>query len=107
MVSQERYNQTILNTIPSPVIITNGTGAIAANQAFFSFFHDITLENLQNDRVCVCDYFEKGDTQEHLPIVNGLRWTEYVYLYQLIHHKARITNDGKSTLFDVKLLRMK
>jgi len=107
IVFQELYNQTVLNTIPSPVIVTNGNEAITANKAFFSFFHYITLEHFQHDHVCVCDYFEKGDTEEYLlPTVNGLRWTEYVYLHPQIHHKAKITIDGKPTVFDVKISRM-
>ena len=105
---QEVYNQTVINTIPSPVIVTNGKEAITANKAFFSFFHYVTLENFQHEHVCVCDYFEKGDTEEYLlPTVNGLRWTEYVYRHPELQHKAKITIDGRSTVFDVKISRMR
>ena len=105
---QELYNETVLNTIPSPVIVTDGNEAVTANKAFFSFFHYITLDSFQHEHVCVCDYFEKGDTEEYLlPIVNGLRWTEYVYLHPQIHHKAKITIDERSTVFDVKISRMR
>ena len=105
---QEVYNQTVLNTIPSPVIVTNGKETIAANKAFFSFFRYSALTDFKHEHICVCDYFEKGDTEEYLlPTVDDQRWTEYVYMHPHAQHKAKITIDGKTTVFDVKLSRMR
>ncbi|MDD5717862.1 MAG: diguanylate cyclase [Sulfuricurvum sp.] len=101
---QEMYNQTILDAIPSPIIVTDGHQIIAANQTFLAYFDYDTIEHFKREHNCVCEYFEKGDTDDYLlPMMNDQRWTEYINNHPLIDHKAKITIDGKTTVFDVKL----
>ncbi len=101
---QEFYNQTILDAIPSPVIVTNGQELTAANQTLLSYLSYETLEDFKNDHACVCEYFEEGDTDDYLlPMQNDQRWTEYIREHPHISHKAKITINGKTTVFDVKL----
>ncbi|MGZ8547738.1 MAG: diguanylate cyclase [Sulfuricurvum sp.] len=101
---QEFYNQAILDTIPSPIIVTNGEELVAANQTLWSYLSYETLEDFKNNHACVCEYFEEGDTDEYLlPMQNDQRWTEFIRLHPHISHKAKITIKGKTTIFDVKL----
>jgi len=101
---QELYSQTILDAIPSPVIVTDGNKLIAANQTFLHYFHYENIESFQKDHKCVCEYFEIGDTNDFLmPMNNDQRWTQYVSNNPNIHHKAKITINGVTTVFDVKL----
>lgn len=101
---QEMYNQTILDAIPSPVIVTDGHQLVAANQTFLTYLHYTSIEEFKRNHVCVCEYFEEGDTEDYLmPTLNDQRWTEYIVDHPLIHHKAKITMEGKTTIFDVKL----
>lgn len=101
---EEFYNQTILDAIPSPVIVTNGHELTAANQTLLAYLSYETLEDFKHDHECVCEYFEEGDTDEYLlPMQNDQRWTEFIRKHPHISHKAKITIDGKTTIFDVKL----
>ncbi|HZF69884.1 diguanylate cyclase [Sulfuricurvum sp.] len=101
---QQMYNQTILDAIPSPVIVTDGHQLVAANQTFLAYFHYESVLDFKRDHACVCDYFEEGDTHDYLmPMLNEQRWTDYVSDHPLIDHKVKITIDHKTTIFDVKL----
>lgn len=101
---QEMYSQSVLDAIPSPIIVTDGHQIIAANQTFLSYFHYINILDFKRDHACVCEYFEEGDTEDYLmPMLNDQRWTEYINDHPLINHKAKITMDDKTTIFDVKL----
>lgn len=101
---QEMYSQTILDAIPSPVIVTDGEQLIAANQTLLAYFHYTSVEDFKDEHACVCDYFEEGDTDDYLmPMINDQRWTEYICNHPLIDHKAKITIDDKTTVFNVKL----
>lgn len=101
---QEMYSQTVLDAIPSPIIVTDGHKIIAANQTFLSYFHYTNIFDFKRDHACVCEYFEEGDTDDYLmPMLNDQRWTEYITDHPLMNHKAKITMDEKTTIFDVKL----
>lgn len=105
---QEMYSQSVLDAIPSPIIVTDGHQIIAANQTFLSYFHYINILEFKRDHECVCEYFEEGDTEDYLmPMLNDQRWTEYISDHPLMNHKAKITMDGKTTIFDVKLSLLK
>ncbi len=101
---QELFSQAILDAIPSPIIVTNGKEIILANQTFLLYFQYKTIEGFKKEHQCVCEYFEEGSTDEFLlPKVNDKTWTEYVFDHPEVNHKAKITMDEKTTVFDVKL----
>lgn len=108
MSFQERYSQTILDSIPSPVIVTNGEYLTAANDSFLGYLHYENVEAFKKDHQCVCEYFEKGDTDEYLmPMHDDHRWTEYMIAHPLKSHKAKITVDGVTTVFEVRISVLK
>lgn len=101
---EERYNQALLDSIPSPVIATDGQHLLAANRALLDFFGYPTLEAFLKEHQCVCDYFEEGDTDEYLlPIKEHRQWTQYIIDFPSRIHKAKITLKGVTSVFDVKL----
>ncbi|MDD2368362.1 MAG: diguanylate cyclase [Sulfuricurvum sp.] len=104
MMFQEFYSQAVLDSIPSPVIVTDGHQLVAANQTFLAYFHYADILDFKREHSCVCEYFEKGDTEEYLmPMLNDQRWTDYMVDHPTIDHKAKIIVDDKVTIFDVKL----
>jgi len=104
MTFQEFYSQTVLDAIPSPVIVTDGYALIAANKTFLSYFQYPEVADFKQDHACVCEYFQQGDTQEYLmPMLNDQRWTEYMAQHPTINHKAKIIMEDVVTIFDVKL----
>ncbi len=42
-----------------------------------------------------------------MPMLNDQRWTEYINNHPVMNHKAKITMDDKTTIFDVKLSMLK
>ena len=104
MSFQEMYNQTVLDAIPSPVIVTDGEQLIAANQTFLAYFNFANVADFKRKHACVCEYFEEGDTEEYLmPMRNDKRWTQHIIDHPMQNHKAKITVDSQTTIFDVKL----
>lgn len=104
MSFQERYSQLILDSVPSPVIVTDGKQLIGANDTFLSYLHFESVAAFQKEHACVCEYFEKGDTDEYLmPMRDDQRWTEYVLQHPNDNHKAKITIDNITTVFEVKI----
>lgn len=101
---EEMYSQSILNAMPSPVLVTDGEQLLSANQKFLDYFGYKTLEGFKREHKCVCDYFEEGDTDEYLmPMKNDKRWTEYIMQSPQLVHKAKITLNNQTTIFHVKL----
>lgn len=105
---QERYSQMILDSVPSPVIVTDGEHLVAANSSFLSYLHYENVTSFKRDHLCVCEYFETGDTDEYLmPMHNDQRWTEYMLEHPLQTHKAKITVEGVTTVFEVRISVLK
>ena len=105
---QERYAQMILDSVPSPVIVTNGEYLIAANDSFLGYLQYPNVEAFKKEHECVCELFEMGDTDEYLmPMHNDQRWTEYMLEHPLKIHKAKITVNGFSTIFEVRISVLK
>lgn len=108
MSFQERYSQMILDSVPSPVIVTDGEHLVAANNSFLGYLHYDNVEAFKKDHECVCEYFEEGDTDEYLmPMHDDQRWTEYMLDHPLKTHKAKITNEGNTTVFEVRISVLK
>jgi len=108
MSFQERYSQMILDSVPSPVIVTNGEHLIAANNSFLGYFQYPNVEGFKQEHLCVCEFFEEGDTDEYLmPMRNDQRWTEYMLEHPLKIHKAKITINGHTTIFEVRISVLK
>ncbi len=104
MSFQERYSQMILDSVPAPVIVTDGKSLIAASDAFLQYFHCESLEVFKHDHQCVCEYFEEGGTDEYLmPMRNDQRWTEFMLEHPDKIHKAKITIRGVTTIFEVRI----
>lgn len=108
MSFQERYAQMILDSVPSPVIVTNGEHLIAANDAFLGYLQYPNVEAFKKEHNCVCELFEEGDTDEYLmPMHDDQRWTEYMIDHPLKVHKAKITFNGLTTIFEVRISVLK
>jgi diguanylate cyclase len=108
MSFQERYAQMILDSVPSPVIVTNGEQLIAANSSFLGYLQYLNVVSFKKDHACVCEFFEEGDTDEYLmPMRNDQRWTEYMLEHPLKIHKAKITIKNVTTVFEVRISVLK
>jgi diguanylate cyclase (GGDEF)-like protein len=108
MSFEERYSQMILDAVPSAVIVTDGESLVAANSSFLGYLNYKNVESFKQEHACVCEYFEEGDTDEYLmPMRNDKRWTEYMLDHPLKTHKAKMTLDGITTIFEVRISVLK
>lgn len=104
---QERYIETILDSQKNMVIVTDGQQIIYANHALLDYFHAATLEEFWQKYQCVCTLFESSATQEYLqPEMDGMRWTDYLILNAEKENQAKITIDGKTSIFTVHSKKM-
>lgn len=91
MTNTSRY-QKIIDTIPNPIIITDGRLLTKCNKAFLRFFGIEKLEDFLELHDCVCDLFipQKGYFSLEL-IDKSVLWTDYLY-----------ENDDKTRLVSIK-----
>lgn len=99
---EQKYVQSILDTIPTPIIVSDGHNLISANNVFLDFVEFDTLETFKRHHPCVCDLFEEGDTNEYLHShVNNITWIEYILKRPEKNHKVKITIRGVIKSFKV------
>ncbi len=105
---QEEYVATILNSQKNIIVVTNGRTIIYVNNAFFDFLHYKNLDDFRKDHECICYLFETTESENYLqPEIDGLLWTEYIVAHKDMEHKARITVNGKVSIFTVNAQMMK
>jgi len=101
---QKAYTHSILNASPNPMAVTDGKNLADANKALMNTLGYPTLQEFKKEHNCICDFFEEGDTDEYLlPMMDDLTWTEYAQKHPEREHKAKMTIDGKVTLFKVNV----
>lgn len=104
---QERYIHTILNSQKNIVIVTDGVDIIYANQPFFDYFSYPTLEKFREEHLCMCDFFESGESNEYLLGSNeGVSWIDYLSQYNQHEHKVKMTLNAKTSIFTVHSQKM-
>lgn len=105
---QEEYIRTILNSQKNIIIVSDGSHILFSNQAFLDYFHISALDDFTREHQCICDFFEQSDTEHYIqPTMNGVQWTEYIISNPMQEHKAKITFEGKTSIFDVHAQMMK
>ncbi|MDP3023853.1 MAG: diguanylate cyclase [Sulfuricurvum sp.] len=104
---QEEYIETILNSQSNIIIVTDDRNIVYVNNAFLEYFHYRTLEDFSKDHDCICDLFQSTESDGYLlPIIDGMRWTEYIMAHSAREHKVKMTVDGKASTFIVTLKRI-
>lgn len=99
---EKAYARSILDASPNLIVVTNGEQLISANKSMLAFLGYRTLETFKNEHSCVCDFFEEGETNEYLKdTMEDQTWIKYILTYPEREHKAKITINGKTTLFKV------
>ncbi len=69
-----------INTIPNPVVITNGKELLIANDNFLSFFNYENLEDFVKHNGCVCNLFIQSDECFSLDKIDkNTLWTDHLF----------------------------
>lgn len=104
---QEEYIETILNSQSNIIIVTDERNIVYVNNAFLEYFHYRTLEDFSKDHDCICDFFQSTESDGYLlPVIDGMRWTEYIMAHNGREHKVKMTVDGKASTFIVTVKRI-
>ncbi|HEX5329572.1 diguanylate cyclase [Sulfuricurvum sp.] len=104
---QERYINTILDSQQNIVIVTDGFEIIFANRSFFDYLGFDTLKAFKREHACICEYFEADESAQYLmPMIDGMVWTEYLLLNESQENQAKMSVDGKTSIFTVTSKKM-
>jgi len=97
-----------INTIPNPVVITNGKELLIANDDFLSFFNYANLEAFVEHNSCVCNLFIQNDDCFSLDKIDeNTLWT-----YHLFNCKSNpitvsiLDKDGNPKIFEVAINKL-
>ncbi|QOY51307.1 sensor histidine kinase [Candidatus Sulfurimonas baltica] len=100
----QKETKSIINFLPSIIILYRNKNIIEVNLKFLMFFNQYKdLEEFLNQYECVCDLFEVHDDKNYIQskYINGVYWTDYIKNKDKVH-KAMIIKDGKEYHFAVK-----
>jgi diguanylate cyclase (GGDEF)-like protein len=107
MLYQETYTSTILNSQKNMIVVMDNGKIIYANNAFFDYFHYRSLDEFRQNHQCICDLFEKSETENYLqPQMDGMGWTEYILSHPEREHRAKISVNGKTSTFTLDVQMM-
>jgi C4-dicarboxylate-specific signal transduction histidine kinase len=101
--NEKKYIQTIVDSNPSIIVVTNGLEVIDANKRFFEFFEYNSLEDFILEHSCICDYFEYVDGFEFKDthLINEQNWCEYLYKNQNTTHMVALKKDEIIYYFNI------
>lgn len=107
MIFQDKYISTILNSQKNIIIVIDDGETVYVNTAFLSYLHYRTLEEFRAHHRCICELFETTETENYLqPQMEGMVWNDYVLEHKEHEHKAKITRNGKTSIFTVDVQKM-
>jgi diguanylate cyclase (GGDEF)-like protein len=102
LLYQDKYISTILNSQKNIIVVTDGKEIRYVNNAFYEYLHYATLEAFKKDYICICYLFETNEKDNYLqPVMDGQTWTEYIVSHKDREHIAKMTVNGKSSIFSV------
>jgi len=96
--------QMIMNTIPNPIIITDGNKIIKSNKAFLNFFNCVSTEEFMEQNSCVCNLFVSNEEYFSLSLINeDVLWTDYLYHSNEKHIVFILDNEKKPHTFELSI----
>ena len=97
-----------INTIPNPVIITNGKELIIANDNFLNFFNYETLEEFVKYNGCVCTLFIQNEDYFSLDVIDeNTLWTDYLYNSESNPITVSLLNkDANPKIFEIAINKL-
>lgn len=100
MLSNQHTTQTIINAIPNPIIILDGSKMLMVNQNFLEFFEVAAIDEFLEKHKCVCNLFQEKDGYFSLASIdNNVIWTDYIYQSQEEHKVSIRCKDNHSHIF--------
>jgi len=93
--------QTILDSQPNIIVLSDGEEIVDANIALIEFFDDYkTIDEFNNSHHCICDFFilPKGDAYRDYILdkdYDGERWYKYILNNPNDGHRAAMMKDDK------------
>jgi signal transduction histidine kinase/PAS domain-containing protein len=105
LLEEQQKVQSILDTLQSMVILSDGKSIKECNKRFLDFFNINGIEQFIKTNKCVCEYFENEPGYEYLQEnMDGQNWADYVYCHKEKVHKVKITDfSGKVHFFIVSV----
>jgi len=98
-----------INTIPNPVIITNGKELIISNDYFLSFFNYKNIEEFVKYNSCVCNLFIQHKDYFSLDQIDkNTLWTDYLFNSKSNPKTVSILDkDDNPKIFEIAINKLK
>lgn len=104
MLTDKELTQKIIDPIPNPIIVTNGSKIELCNKNFLEFFDYDNLNDFIQDNNCVCDLFEAKDSCFSMTqITDNTLWTNYIYNTNKEYKVSILCKNGNSHIFNIKV----
>ncbi len=104
---QDKYISTILNSQKSIIIVIDDGEIVYVNTAFFNYLHYRAFDEFTQKHRCISELFETTESENYLqPKMDGMTWSEYILAHKEIEHKAKITRNGKTSIFTVDVQKI-
>ncbi|MCK5109921.1 MAG: hypothetical protein KAQ94_00250 [Arcobacteraceae bacterium] len=78
---QQQRNKLILDAQPYIMVLTDGEHIVDSNPAFLNFFNKYNnIEEFVQEHDCICDFFEKYDSDDYIQEKNiqNKNWIDYI-----------------------------
>ncbi|PHM16774.1 MAG: hypothetical protein CJD30_09970 [Sulfuricurvum sp. PD_MW2] len=100
--------KTVINSIPNPVILTNGKELQSANSAFLDFLGNNSTEEFNNTHKCVSDLFiEHQGFFSPSKIITDENWIDYLFYRPEIKRIVSLMNqNGELRDFEITLKKL-
>ena len=100
MINQPIF-QIIIDTIPNPVIIMNGSELMKCNKNFLSFFNYRNFEDFQDNCSDISTLFVQDNKHFSLDSIDqNTLWTDYIYNDNKEHIVSILSHNGELKFFE-------
>ncbi|MFT7860326.1 MAG: GGDEF domain-containing protein [Sulfurimonas sp.] len=95
---------TTINTIPNPLVVTNGEEILLSNRSFLDFLGVDSLSELKSYADCICSLFvEHSDYFSEKDLKEDENWIEYIETHQEGIKVSMLNSGGEGRAFEVSI----
>jgi len=102
VIQNKLFLNTLLDSQEQIVITTDGKKLRSVNEKFLQFFNIDKMEEFTKDYDCICDRFDKDDTNTYIQKrMNKSSWIDFIIEHDELSHKTIIVQNGIDKIFSV------
>ena len=104
MLTDKTTTQQIINAIPNPLIVTDGSKVELCNKNFLEFFDFHSIDAFSEKHNCICELFQDKENHFSLSSIdNNTVWTEYIFNSKEQQKVSILCKNNNSHIFHLKV----